>query len=102
MSALVRRVTRYHVLVTATVRAKVEARLSFTDEDVREWADLDGDEPVDPELIEEYAAELIGEEGDLEVKDVEYWGSTDVDVLRTESTMSAPAEFVALPGMEGL
>lgn len=102
MTDVVRAVTRYHVKITAKVEADVKAALTFTDDDVREWAGIEpGSEPVDPELIEEYADERIGEEGDLDVTDVTRWVSTDVTILRTEKEMRAPAEFVALPGLEG-
>lgn len=101
MSALVHAVTRYSVEVVAEVEAKVRTRLSFTDADVRAWAGLEGDELVDPELIDEYACELVGEEGELEVEDVHYWKKTDTTVVSASREMSVPAEFVPLPGMEG-
>ncbi|MGN7861483.1 hypothetical protein ACTJI8_12955 [Microbacterium sp. 22303] len=101
MNAPVQAVTRYEVEIVAKVEATVKGRLSFTDADVREWAELEGADGVDPELIEEYANELIGEEGDLEVVDVDYWKRTDVTVLGSSREMQVPPEFVPLPGMGG-
>ena len=102
MSALVQAVTRYRVGIIAKVEAKVEGELSFTDAEVRDWANVEDDgEALDPELIDEYARERIGEEGDLTVVDVLWWNETDVTVVGAEKQMHAPAEFVPLPGMEG-
>ncbi|GAT73585.1 integral membrane protein [Microbacterium sp. HM58-2] len=102
MSAPVHAVTRYKVGIGASVEAKVEGELSFTDAEVREWAGIEDDgEALDPELIDEYARERIGEEGDLTVVDVTWWNKTDVTVIGTERVMHVPAGFVPLPGMEG-
>ncbi|WP_193596110.1 hypothetical protein [Microbacterium sp. YJN-G] len=102
MNAPVHPVTRYQVGIVARVEAKVEGELSFTDAEVREWAGIDDDgEALDPELIDEYARERIGEEGELTVVDVMWWNDTDVTVRGTEKQMHVPAGFVPLPGMEG-
>lgn len=102
MSAPVHSVTRYKVGIIANVEAKVEGELSFIDAEVREWAGIEDDgEALDPELIDEYACEQIGEEGDLTVVDVTYWTKTDVTVRGAAKEMHVPAGFVALPGMEG-
>ena len=102
MSAPVHSVTRYRVAIVANVEAKVEGELSFTDAEIREWADIEGDgEAIEPELIDEYARERIGEEGELTVVDVTYWKNTDVTVTGAEKEMHVPAGFVPLPGMGG-
>lgn len=102
MSAPVHPVTRYSVGIVAIVEAKVEGELSFTDAEVREWAGIEDDgDALDPELIDEYACERIGEEGDLTVVDVTWWNNTDVTIRGAEKQMHVPAEFVPLPGMEG-
>ena len=102
MSAPVHPVTRYKVAIVADVEAKVDGELSFTDAEVREWAGIEDDgEALDAELIDEYACERIGEEGELTVADVTYWKSTNVTVTGAEREMHVPAGFIPLPGMEG-
>lgn len=101
MSDPIQTVTRYKVRVKARVRATVETIMTFTDQDVREWAGLEGDAMPDPELIEEYASEEV-DEGAVELDDIHIWDQVDVEMLSTEKTVSVPPSFVPLPGMESL
>lgn len=105
MSDLVKSVTEYRVKLQTKVTAMVYTHMRFTDADVREWAELDGNEEVDPDVLEEYALENL-DEGSLELGDIEDWSplghETDLTIISAEKTMQAPPEFVPLPGMEGL
>lgn len=101
MNALVRSVTEYLVHVVWSVEARVENTLKFTDADVRTWAGLRGDEPLEPELIDQYASAMTDEKN-VGLKSINDWGPTDVEVLSAVRRMVAPPEFVPLPGMEGL
>ena len=105
MTDLVTAVTEYQIKVELTVEAKVAGRMTVTDADVREWAELDGTEDIDPELLEEYVMENL-DEGALELIKVTDWSplrsKTELTILSSARTMRAPESFVPLPGMEGL
>lgn len=102
MSDLVYPVTRYRVTITRTVEAKIEATTTVTDAAIREYYDIPGNDPIDPELIEEYVCEEV-DESFYELHDVTDWDrrSPDVVIVATAKEMHAPPEFVPLPGMEG-
>lgn len=108
MSDPVHPVTRYTVAAKFEITVKASTRLTFTDEDVREWADLEDDgEAIDPELIDEYMREALGESDVIDVYEVTDWsplGAMDDEFtfVKVEKTMSVPPEFVPLPGMEDI
>lgn len=105
MSDLVKPVTRYRLKVVTKVVATISAHVTVTDAEVREWADIDGTEEVDPELLEEYVMETT-DESLFEMDQIDEWlplgARTELTILSAEKVMTAPAAFVPLSGMEGL
>ena len=99
--ALVRAVTQYEVLVESEVTAQVRGHMWFTDDEVREFCELDDDEAITYRHIEEYALEHADGECDYELDNIDDYQSTTVTTLHTAKKMQVPASFVPLPGLEG-
>ncbi|MDN3309588.1 hypothetical protein QWJ90_01450 [Microbacterium oryzae] len=89
------------VRIKSRVTATVTATVKVTDQQVREWLGIDGDEDIDWESVEEFALEET-DESLFDLDSIDMWDKSEVELLKTERTHVAPAEFVALPGMEEL
>lgn len=91
----IRIVETFTVQVTGKVEAEVSGRITFTADDVREWAGLSESEEVDAATIEEYAQENI-DDSFVDLDDIDYWRSSDATVLERKSERVVPACFVPL------
>ena len=87
--------------IRSKVRAVVEATVTVSDDEVREWLRLAPDDEVDWESVQEFALEET-DESMYDLHDITGWDSNDVELMKTERKHVEPPEFVALPGMEGL
>lgn len=99
---LVRSAVRFHVELTGRLRVKASAHVSFTEDDVREYFDLDDDEPITDALIADYVTEAEDLDPDWELDDIDEYDHVDVEWVRREKVSIAPESFVPLPGMETL
>lgn len=97
---LVRSTVRFHVTLTGRLRVKASARVSFTEDDVREYFDLDDAEPITDALVADYVAEAEDLDLDWEIDDIDDYDHVGVEWMRREKVSIAPAFFVPLPGME--
>lgn len=95
--------TQHTVTIRTEVKVDATAVVTFSEDDVREYYELDPSDTVTRELIEAYAVEYEDPDWDVDPRaDFDFVGFTKVDSHASEKVTVVPPEFVALPGMEGL